>query len=149
MKADQRTLGVIVFLGVFLALCPKGIAQSCPLPVLHRFAAKVNDGRLPYTGVVLDSSGNVYGTTLQGGKSGTVFRLALQPDGHWKETILWDFPNSGKDGGGPIGGLVFDNVGNLYGTASGGGDPNCPVRRGVQAGAPSQQQVEIHGAASL
>jgi uncharacterized repeat protein (TIGR03803 family) len=93
--------------------------------VLHRFAAFSGDGQLPYAGVVADSKGNIYGTTLQGGKSGTVFKLARQPDGDWKETILYDFPNSGRSGGGPMGGVTFDRSGNLYGTASGGGDPSC------------------------
>jgi uncharacterized repeat protein (TIGR03803 family) len=93
--------------------------------VLHRFAAFSGDGQLPYAGVVADSKGNIYGTTLQGGKSGTVFKLARLPDGNWKETILYDFRNAGEDGGGPMGGVTFDRSGNLYGTASGGGDPSC------------------------
>jgi len=94
--------------------------------VLHRFAAFPNDGQLPYAGVTLDSKGNVYGTTLYSGtSSGTVFELSPQQDGSWKETILYDFPNSEKNGGAPAGGVTFDNLGNLYGTASAGGDPNC------------------------
>ena len=94
--------------------------------VLHRFAAFPNDGLMPQAGVTLDSKGNVYGTTLYSGPSaGTVFKLSPQQDGHWKETILYDFPNSNKNGGAPVGGVTFDNQGNLYGTASAGGDPVC------------------------
>jgi uncharacterized repeat protein (TIGR03803 family) len=94
--------------------------------VLHRFAAFPNDGLMPQAGITVDSKGNVYGTTLYSGtSSGTVFELSPQPDGSWKETILYDFPNAETNGGAPVGGVTFDNLGNLYGTASAGGDPNC------------------------
>jgi uncharacterized repeat protein (TIGR03803 family) len=102
---------------------------------LHRFAAFRSDGELPLSGVVIDGSGNVYGTTVEGGRTrnnnvcpvgcGTVYKLTPESNGQWKETILHDFPNSARDGNGPVGGLVFDNAGNLYGTTSGGGDPVC------------------------
>jgi len=93
--------------------------------VLHRFAAFAGDGQLPFAGLTVDSKGNAYGTTLQGGNSGTVFELSPQQDGSWKETILYSFPNPEKNGGAPAGGVTFDNQGNLYGTASAGGDPSC------------------------
>jgi uncharacterized repeat protein (TIGR03803 family) len=94
--------------------------------VLHRFAAFPNDGQLPFAGLVADSNGNVYGTTLQDGGSGdgTVFELSPQADGRWKETILYNFPRA-SDGGAPVGGLVFDQAGSLYGTTSAAGDPVC------------------------
>jgi uncharacterized repeat protein (TIGR03803 family) len=92
--------------------------------VLHRFSG--GDGEYPYSGVVIDSSGTLYGTTLQGGGgSGVIYKISPQANGHWKETVLWDFPNASKNGGAPSGGLVFDQSGNLYGTTSGGGDPTC------------------------
>lgn len=103
--------------------------------VLHRFAAFPHDGQLPYSGVIVDGSGNVYGTTLEGGSTrnnhgclvgcGTVFKLTPEPGGHWKETILYNFPQYATDGNGPIGGLVLDRTGILYGTTSGGGDAVC------------------------
>jgi uncharacterized repeat protein (TIGR03803 family) len=93
--------------------------------VLHRFAAFPNDGLMPQAGVTMDGKGNVYGTTLYSGTSGgTVFELSPRQDGRWKETILYNFPNF-ANGGAPVGGVTFDNLGNLYGTASAGGDPNC------------------------
>jgi hypothetical protein len=95
--------------------------------VLHRFGAFKADGQLLDSGVVTDSNGNVYGTTLQGGIGGAVFELSPQADGSWKETIVWNFPNASHDGGGPIAGLVFDQAGNLYGTTSAGGDASCPA----------------------
>jgi len=96
--------------------------------VLHSFPASPSDGYPPSAGLVVDRSGNVYGTTFQGGNgdnNGTVFELLRQPDGHWKETILYDFHNADQDGGSPRGGLVFDKAGNLYGTTTAGGDANC------------------------
>jgi uncharacterized repeat protein (TIGR03803 family) len=94
--------------------------------VLHRFAAFPQDGLMPQAGVTVDGEGDVYGTTLYSGiSSGTVFELSPQQNGSWKETILYNFPNAGKNGGAPVGGVTFDKLGNLYGTASAGGDPTC------------------------
>jgi uncharacterized repeat protein (TIGR03803 family) len=103
--------------------------------VLHRFAAFNNDGQLPYSGVVVDAAGNVYGTTIEGGSTrnnnvcregcGTVYKLTPQSNGRWKETVLYDFPKFASDGNGPVGGLVLDLAGNIYGTTSAGGDATC------------------------
>jgi uncharacterized repeat protein (TIGR03803 family) len=78
--------------------------------------AKYKDGGLPWGSLVLDSFGNLYGTTFEGGRAcdcGTVFKLS-QSTGQWKENILYRFsqPNYGN----PVGGLTIDKVGNLYGT---------------------------------
>jgi uncharacterized repeat protein (TIGR03803 family) len=74
------------------------------------------DGYWPYAGVVLDSDGNIYGTTYQGGsfRLGTVFRLS---SGSNKETILHSF-DGGADGSYITAGVVLDSAGNLYGGAS-------------------------------
>jgi uncharacterized repeat protein (TIGR03803 family) len=76
------------------------------------------DGGFPYAGLVRDSAGNLFGTTLAGGTSGggTVFKV----DSAGKETVLYSFTN-GADGGYPYAGLVRDGAGNLYGTTSTGG----------------------------
>ena len=87
--------------------------------VIHTFGAGT-DGYQPECGLLLDSSGNLYGTTYQGGKfgHGTVFELS--PSGkNWKEKILHSF--KGPEGADPIAGLILDSLGNLYGTASEGG----------------------------
>jgi len=75
------------------------------------------DGQLPYAGLV-QREGFLYGTTVQGGTSdaGTVFKV----DKTGKETILYSF-TGGTDGGLPLGGLVLDGAGNMYGTTYIGG----------------------------
>ena len=101
--------------------------------VLHSFRDSQSDGYRPYAGPVVDQAGNVYGTTAQGGGGagceptgcGSVYRLSKGKNGQWAETILYNFPDYPKNGGGPSAGLVFDQAGNLYGTATGGGDPSC------------------------
>jgi uncharacterized repeat protein (TIGR03803 family) len=76
------------------------------------------DGGDPATPLTLDSAGNAYGTTAAGGEFnfGTVFMLT--PSG--QETVLYSF-TGGSDGEDPHGGVVLDNVGNLYGTTAAGG----------------------------
>jgi uncharacterized repeat protein (TIGR03803 family) len=88
--------------------------------VLYNFKGG-SDGAQPTGGLVFDSSGNLYGTTTQGGGSniGTVFELSPHSGG-WSEKVLHSFGGSG-DGAEPAAGMIFDSSGNLYGTASGGG----------------------------
>jgi len=91
--------------------------------VLHLFAGQPGDGNSPYSNVIFDSAGNLYGTTLLGGgqcNCGIVFELSPQPDKTWKETVLYSF-NGGKDGAYPYAGLTLDKLGNLYGTTESGG----------------------------
>ncbi len=97
--------------------------------ILHSFDAAIGDGSEPSGGVVLDKEGNLYGTTEFGGAygcgngygCGTVFKLT--PKG--KETILHSFNNNGTDGFYPLGGVVMDKNGNLYGTTLYGGAYSC------------------------
>jgi len=108
-----------------------GSAKSCPAgcgtvfrldpsgteTVLHSFRGGT-DGANPYAGLIRDTKGNLYGTTLAGGKhsAGTVFKL--DPQG--KETVLYSF-TGGADGGFPYASLILDHAGNLYGTTYWGG----------------------------
>jgi uncharacterized repeat protein (TIGR03803 family) len=73
----------------------------------------------PGSGVAFDSTGNIYGTTPQGGSpygSGLIYEL--QPlQGGWTERTLFTF-TTGTDGSHPGGGLIFDQLGNLYGTTA-------------------------------
>jgi uncharacterized repeat protein (TIGR03803 family) len=95
--------------------------------VIYSFLGASNsDGAYPFGGLVLDSSGNIYGTTYQGGPSsqGTVFELS-KSGSTWTETVLHSFADiSGSDGYYPYGALTFDAGGNLYGTTLYGGKFN-------------------------
>jgi len=79
------------------------------------------NGSIPNSPLVMDSAGNLYGTASQGGASnvGTVFEVAA---GTGPITALASF--DGTNGAGPSAGLYLDVMGNLYGTAAGGGDAN-------------------------
>ncbi len=80
--------------------------------VLYTFSG-LADGGNPYSGVTLDTAGNLYGTTYFGGGShaGVVYRLS--PSG--VESVLHSF-TTGSDGGYPYAGVTLDAAGNLYGT---------------------------------
>jgi uncharacterized repeat protein (TIGR03803 family) len=94
--------------------------------VLHQFN-NGKDGGFPTGGLVSDGSGNLYGTTEDGGVygEGVAFMLTSNPDGIWKEKVLHQFAD-GKDGASPYAGLAFDQAGSLYGTTVyGGSNGNC------------------------
>jgi uncharacterized repeat protein (TIGR03803 family) len=93
--------------------------------ILHRFGSYATDGLAPYGGLVMDTSGNFYGTTIGGGAhgDGTVFKIVFT-HGQWKKTTVYDFPPNCAEGCGPGTTLVFDKAGNLYGS-DGGGLENC------------------------
>jgi uncharacterized repeat protein (TIGR03803 family) len=95
--------------------------------VLYSFTGGL-DGSEPETGVVLDGSGNLYGTTRFGGaaNAGVVYQL----DSTGLETVLYSFTDA-ADGGYPSG-IIRDPDGTLYGTASGGGTSGLHGRRGWQ-----------------
>jgi uncharacterized repeat protein (TIGR03803 family) len=98
--------------------------------VLHSFG-NGTDGQYPLAGLIVDSSGNLFGTTESGGpynncpygfspSCGTVFELSPTPGGGWTEAVIHSFGN-GTDGQVPEAGLTFDTAGNLYGTTQYGG----------------------------
>src|SRR5580658_688711 len=111
--------------GTAYMLSPSGI-----LTLLHEFVGGTSDGAQPAAGLVRDSSGNLYGTTDEGGGKGcgglgcgTVFKL----NSTGAETLLYSF-TGGTDGGAGIGevsGLVRDAQGNLYGETTFGGNLSC------------------------
>lgn len=92
--------------------------------VLYNFPLGNGDGWNVYGTLLLDGSGNLYGTTVSGGQTGcgrtcgTVYELMPTASG-WQETTLLEFNLS--DGAEPYAGVVIDSAGNLYGTAPGGG----------------------------
>lgn len=88
--------------------------------VLHSFIPGGVDGAAP-NGVTFDDAGNLYGTTFYLGTNngGIIFQLTPSGSG-WAENILYDFQN-GSDGGYPVGNLIVDGSGNLYGGTAYGG----------------------------
>ncbi len=94
---------------------------------LYSFQGGANDGISPYTEVLFDQAGKMYGTTEFGAGTGCelnngcgiVFELTPSGSG-WTETVLHIFTN-GSDGAYP-GALTFDNQGNLYGVGAGPGE---------------------------
>lgn len=94
--------------------------QAQTFKVFYSFSGQ--DGIQPNGDLLRDAAGNFYGTTVLGGKSnrGVVFKLDSQ--GH--NITLYSF-TGGADGGFPIGRVIQDADGNLYGITSLGGDPTC------------------------
>ena len=106
--------------GLTFELSPSGGGYT--ESILHNFGG--TDGSEPYSGVVLDAAGNVYGTTLYGGTGtecvnncGTVYQL-MPSDGGWIENVLVNFNKA--DGDYPFGNLIIDGSGNLYGVTADG-----------------------------
>ncbi len=101
-------------------------AQTYTQGVLHAFTAPP-DGAAPHADVVEDAKGNLYSTTMYGGDSacnppygcGTAFKV----DASGNESVLHTFTGP-PDGNAPMGGLVLDAKGNLYGTTATGGTSN-------------------------
>ncbi len=87
--------------------------------VLHNFSGP--DGAYPYSGVIMDQAGNLYGTTGYGGQfsQGSVYRLSPSGSG-WTLTTLYSFKGT-TDGSHPSAALIFDPSGNLYGSTVVGG----------------------------
>jgi uncharacterized repeat protein (TIGR03803 family) len=97
--------------------------------VLHQFTGG-KDGNGP-SGLTLDPSGNLYGTTHSGGNSvcyfgsgcGVVFMLTADSNGGWHEKPLHAFKNN--PGAFPDAGVILDGAGNLYGTTSNYASGEC------------------------
>ncbi|MGB8031359.1 MAG: choice-of-anchor tandem repeat GloVer-containing protein [Terracidiphilus sp.] len=106
-----------------------GIDVSCASgteTILYSFGASATDGQNPAAGLIVDSAGNLYGTTIAGGANidetagkgeddGAVFKISPGAAGTYTETILYSF------GASPEAGLIMDSDGNLYGTTRDGG----------------------------
>jgi uncharacterized repeat protein (TIGR03803 family) len=106
--------------GTVFELSPK-LGGGWTEKILHSFKTVGNDGLVPWGGLIMDSAGNLYGSTVVGGASnmGAVFELSPSSGATWAEKILFSF--NGSDGYQPWGALVSDSLGNLYGTTEQGG----------------------------
>ena len=121
-RIHLRAFGPVLF--ALVAACSP--AQET---ILHSFGqASGTDGRQPSSGLVSDSKGNLYGTTLYGGTfageatGGTVFEFLSQPGGTWKYQTIFNFGSTATDASSPLAGVILDSQGNLYGTTDSGGD---------------------------
>ena len=86
------------------------------------------DGANPGGGLIADAAGDLFGTTGEGGAynapgqlggEGTVFELVNNGGGSYTPVTLLSF--DGADGAGPVGGLIADAAGDLFGATAGGG----------------------------
>ena len=107
-------------------------AQAQTETVLYNFTGG-SDGSHPDTGLTSDGAGNFYGATELGGLGcpgngsgcGVVFEISPNGGGGWNETVLHSFSGP-PDGANPVfAPVVFDKVGNLYGTTGYGGSDNA------------------------
>jgi len=95
--------------------------------ILYHFHSPKEGPSDPDGTVILDPFGSVYGTTLNGEGAigdGTVYELTPQSENTWSATPIYSFAGQG-DGSHPIGQLLFDQSGNLYGVTTQGGGTGC------------------------
>ena len=130
-KKHYPTAKMVLAIFVMLLLASVVVNAQSPavkFKVLHRF--KGSDGVNPIGQFVLDSAGNIYGTTGEGGSGkcenfgcGTAFKM------NRVGKLIWQHSFSGANGRAPVAGLLRDAAGNLYGTTGYGGRLNnhiCP-----------------------
>jgi len=128
---------------VFELAPPAAAGEAWTYTVLYNFTAQSGDGYAPYGPPILSPNGTLFGTTIYGGTGpcaldptvtgcGTVFELSppAPPGAAWSETVLYSFTGQDGDGVNPVGSLVADSSGAIYGaTQAGGASPNCPTSR--------------------
>ena len=128
-RAAWQGHALALFAMLWLAVGAGPLAQAQTFTVLYNFAGYPTDGAGPGAALLMDSSGNLFGTTTFGGNvnltycdqagytgCGTVFKL----DTNGVETVLHNF--TGPDGSNPLSNLIMDAKGNFYGTAWYGGN---------------------------
>jgi uncharacterized repeat protein (TIGR03803 family) len=122
--------GVGVLEGVAYELQPTADKRRWSYRVIHEFCQiePCADGNLPYSGLVMDASGNLYGATNAGGtaNNGTIFQLRPGERKGWHHSILYSFcQTSGCADGASPSDLRLDQSGALLGSAGGGANNSC------------------------
>jgi|HubBroStandDraft_1064217.scaffolds.fasta_scaffold00423_7 uncharacterized repeat protein (TIGR03803 family) len=135
--------------GTVFELSPNGDGNWSEA-VLHTFDSCGGgpDGLQPFAGVTLDSAGNIYGTTAQGGSSGCGTVFALEKASGWKENQIYIF-KCGNDGELSETPVIFTKAGHLLGTASEGGDFAGGVAFELVKTASGWQQTVLHAFGSV
>ena len=118
------------YCGAVFELSPNG-SGGWTETILYDFSNA--DGGPPPSGLILDASGNLYGTGSQGGGDicfdgegcGVIYELSPNGSGGWTETVLHRFQGGSSDGENPNATLIFDQAGNLYGVTDAGGGTGC------------------------
>jgi uncharacterized repeat protein (TIGR03803 family) len=133
---------------VFKLTAPSAPGENWTETTLYQFSGG-NDGAYPLSSLVLDKSGNLYGTTLFGGgapQAGIVFQVAppIVPGGNWTETVLHRFGH-GPDGANPEAGLLIDKQGSLYGATMGSYQSGAGVVFRLSPPAPRHETWTEHG----
>jgi uncharacterized repeat protein (TIGR03803 family) len=143
MRSKQifSTFVVLAVAAVTLSLAVRVQAQT--ESIIFTFTGYTTTGQNPSSGLVADASGNLYGVTPYGGKQGRycpnsmgcgyAYELSPNGSGEYTETILYNFLE-GPDGGYPVGNLIFDAAGNLYGVTGLGGYRNKVCNAGSGCG---------------
>lgn len=149
-------------MGVVFALTPGGGTYA--YQVLYNFCSLANcaDGSRPFTSLILDTNGALYGTTMNGGahnNDGTAFSLTPSGGGSWVLKTLYDFcaatacadgaqPGQNGYGGltyaGAESGALYDGVSALYGTTPLGGAQDAGVAFRLTPGAGKAKEKVIH-----
>jgi len=111
----NRKRSIAPALTILVAVLLTALPALAGEKILHNFNVTGNGGYQPYGGLVLDKTGNLYGTTLEGGAGGVVFELKPVKTGGWTEQVLFTFAGR-KWGALPYDNLILDASGNLYGT---------------------------------
>ena len=104
---------------LLLSVASPALAQTETVLYSFCYQSGCADGTDPYAGLVMDSKGNLYGTTVKGGAYGYGAVFTFSASG--VETVLHSFGSQSGDGTYPYGGLVIGKNGNLYGTTQEGG----------------------------
>ncbi|HSZ64195.1 MAG TPA: choice-of-anchor tandem repeat GloVer-containing protein [Terriglobales bacterium] len=119
-NSPRKAYLTLVVLSALLLIAARTV-QAQMETVLYNFTSS-SYGSGSVSNLIADGAGNFYGTTAGGGQfgEGTVFELSPNGSGGWNESVLYSF-TGGADGANPSGPVIFDSIGNLYGTTFYGG----------------------------
>jgi uncharacterized repeat protein (TIGR03803 family) len=131
--------------GTVFELLPNG-SGGYTESVIYSFAGGTSDGSTPEAGLLVDSQGDLFGTTERGGDAngdGTVFELTPNGGGY-TESVIYSFAGGTADGAKPYAALISDSRGDLFGTTSSGGTGGNGVVFELIPGGGGYSEVVLH-----